>query len=902
MAGAEKMKAQNEGTRFTRRGVLRTLAAIPLATSLGNPQTVPTRPLIPADKRLAPDWVRGLTERGEPEIFRGDELRYVGMPVGGICCGQLYLGGDGRLWLWDVFKSNHSRMSYDGSFDRMEQCGHYIKPVEQGAEYTPDNGAKVEQGFRLRVNSETARTLDRAGFPEVEFRGEYPIGRVTYVDPSAPVQTSLEAFSPFIPLDADDSGLPVTILAFTLRNVSSERATVTLEGWLQNAVCPSEASVQRKNALVLDGKLGTALLSASGDFRDKPGFGTMALSVRVPEGAVLLGEADFGSDRDLSVFQEGSEASGARMGGLGVRLEMDAEETRTVEFLVSWFFPDYAPGGEMGAVEGFPNLRRHYAGRFDGALAVARYVHLHFDRLALGTRLWSRTWYDSTLPYWFLDRTFIPTDCLATQTCHRFDNGRFWGWEGVDCCPGTCQHVWNYAQAMARIFPEIERDLRERVDLGLALHPEGGMGHRAECGPSTFTDGHAGTILRTYREHTLSRDRGFLERIWPNVKPAVEFLIRQDKDRDGILEGEQENTLDAAWYGPMAWVSSLYLAALRCAAEMADERGDGAFASECRATADRGRDALVRRLYNGEYFIHLPPDFKHINSNRGCHIDQVLGQSWAWQVGIDRVVPQRETVSALRALWKYNFAPDAGGYAIEHTAIKGHRIYAEQGEAGLVMTTWPHGGAENAVPGTEGLVETFDRYLGPGGYFDECMTGFEYQAAAHMIYEGEPGSDLVRNGLAAVRAIHDRYAPAKRNPYNEIECSDHYARAMAAYGVFLAACGFRYHGPKGELSFAPKVGPEDFRAAFTTAEGWGAYAQSRSPERLSATLAVLHGRLELTKLSLELADGHQASSVELRTGERRLPGRMIQAGTAVSVLFDAPLALTAPEEIRVTVS
>jgi non-lysosomal glucosylceramidase len=36
------------------------------------------------------------------------------------------------------------------------------------------------------------------------------------------------------------------------------------------------------------------------------------------------------------------------------------------------------------------------------------------------------------------------------------------------------------------------------------------------------------------------------------------------------------------------------------------------------------------------------------------------------------------------------------------------------------------------------------------------------------------------------RAIHDRYAPARRNPYNEIECSDHYARAASGYSVFLS--------------------------------------------------------------------------------------------------------------------
>ena len=54
---------------------------------------------------------------------------------------------------------------------------------------------------------------------------------------------------------------------------------------------------------------------------------------------------------------------------------------------------------------------------------------------------------------------------------------------------------------------------------------------------------------------------------------------------------------------------------------------------------------------------------------------------------------------------------------------------------------------------------------------------------------------------------------------------------MASYGVFLAACGFEYHGPKGHLGFAPRLGPDDFRAAFTSAEGWGTIAQKRENGR-----------------------------------------------------------------------
>src|SRR5207247_6965417 len=117
---------------------------------------------------------------------------------------------------------------------------------------------------------------------------------------------------------------------------------------------------------------------------------------------------------------------------------------------------------------------RHYATRFPDATAVADHVAMHFERLAGQTRLWHRTWYDATLPYWLLDRTFLNTSILATSTCFRFKNGRFYGWEGVGCCAGTCTHVWHYAHAPARLFPELERSARERVDYVVPFDPETG--------------------------------------------------------------------------------------------------------------------------------------------------------------------------------------------------------------------------------------------------------------------------------------------------------------------------------------------------------------------------------------------------------------------------------------------
>ncbi len=156
--------------------------------------------LVPEDKGFSKEWIAALFARGEPECFTKakGEFRYIGMPVGGLFAGQLYLGGDGRLWHWDTFNE------FIFTEDRGPKV-HYDHPMEVAS--------PLAQRFRLAMGDK-AVALDQSGFAEVSFRGEYPLGIVEYADPNLPLSVQLEAFSPFIPLNTEDSSLPVTILSF----------------------------------------------------------------------------------------------------------------------------------------------------------------------------------------------------------------------------------------------------------------------------------------------------------------------------------------------------------------------------------------------------------------------------------------------------------------------------------------------------------------------------------------------------------------------------------------------------------------------------------------------------------------------------------------------------------------
>ena len=528
----------------------------------------------------------------------------------------------------------------------------------------------------------------------------------------------------------------------------------------------------------------------------------------------------------------------------------------------------------------------YYTKQFSSAMEVAEYIAQHFKKLREQTLLWKKTWYKSTLPWWFLERTFMNISTLATTTSHRFKSGRFYAWEGVGCCPGTCTHVYQYAHAMSRIFPELEKDERVRVDLGIGYDDTTGMIRiRGEkTGPSI--DGQAGTILRIYREYLMSPDDQILKEHWDKIKKAVVFVMQQDKNQDGMEDTAMENTLDALWSGEISWIVGLCIAAVFAGQKMAEEMQDPDFVQICKNYVEKGRKNMEKLLFNGEYFIHRPDPAigkKEIGSYNTCHIDQVYGQSWAWQVGLGRVLDKEKTLSALRSLWKYNFMPDVGPYIKEH---KGGRFYALAGEGGMVM---------NANPKKE------DKPYGEAkawqiGYFSECMSGFEHQVASHLMAEG-----MIEESLVLTKTIHDRYHAFKRNPFNEIECSDHYARAMASYGTFISACGFDYNGPKGFIRFSPKWNEPNFKAPFTAAEGWGSYSQKKSANGQAHTIQVKAGSLQLQTISINKLDNLPVTKLKVMVSEQKIPVRFTLQDKQVVIQFDSSRRIQKGEVVTIVI-
>ena len=136
------------------------------------------------------------------------------------------------------------------------------------------------------------------------------------------------------------------------------------------------------------------------------------------------------------------------------------------------------------------------------------------------------------MPDAVIDAAAANISVLKSPTVLRLEDGSFYGWEGVrekeGSCPGTCQHVWNYAYAMCFLFPDLERSIRD-LEFKYSTDDNGRMGFRLMLPVgrkmSDFracVDGQMGAVIKCYREWKISGNNKWLADNWENIKKVLE--------------------------------------------------------------------------------------------------------------------------------------------------------------------------------------------------------------------------------------------------------------------------------------------------------------------------------------------------------------------------------------------
>jgi non-lysosomal glucosylceramidase len=829
-------------------------------------------------------------------------------PLGGIGTGNVSLGARGDLRDWEIFNRPGKGVLLPNTFFaiRVQQAqGEPVCKVLEGPIPPPYN---LSHGFH---------PLRAAGLPRMQeaiFRGEYPFAEIRFKEPGLPVEVVLEAYTPFIPLQEEDSGLPCAIFAYKVKNLAPIPVELTIAASLTNPIgglefddfgnLASGGCGENVNEYWEDSGFSGIYLWSKKYGREDLQYGNLSLVTTHPRVTYkrtwlrsgwydFLREfwKDLSSDGELDDlrYETPSEMGKTDTASLGVVDQLGPGESKVYRFILTWFFPN-RPKSWKKFDAGYrgPFSRNHYSLKFDNAWEVAKYVIQDYSKLERGTRAFHRALFSSTYPPEVLDAISANIVPLRSTTCFWLDDGNFYGYEGCfddsGCCEGTCTHVWSYAQTMAFLFPGLERRMRLN-EFCIETEEDGYLSFRTfkpfgekfiwpwgEGKPEAAVDGQMGSILRVLREWQLSGDREWLDKVWPGVKRALNYTDKHwDTDGDGILDGRQHNTYDIEFYGPNPLCSFYYLAGLRAVQELARVMGEMDLAEKCRFNFIDSSQKLDELLWNGEYFIQKISDMDAFpyQHGSGCLSDQLLGQLYARILGLGDLAPVEHVQGAIKAVYDHNYQHNLRNH------VNCQRTYALNEEAGLILCSWPRGGEPRF----------------PFVYSDEVWTGVEYQVAAHLIYEG-----WIEEGLDIVKAVRERHDGYRRNPWDEVECGHHYVRSMSSWGILLALSGFRCNASDHSLEFNLALKESDFKTFFCNGIAWGTYEQHLDKGVITAKIRIDHGSLALSHIDLSVHRGIKV--VALMKGRQKIPLDFEQDRDRLSMNLDPAVTIPAGHVFR----
>ena len=792
---------------------------------------------LPNTQRVQP----GPQRRRYNGSYSGEYLNRVAFPMGGIGAGMICLEGTGAL-------SHFSLRNRPEVFN--EPCTFAAVSIKGESKFArvlegPVPAWKIF-GAPGTGNGASGTSFGLPRFGSASFRARFPFANVSLRSPDPELEIEITGWSPFEPGDADNASLPVAALEYRIINRSTRMREAVFSFNAKNFMSMG------RNSQAVRAIAGGFVLWGGGSLDRPHEEGAFSATVADPEVKVNCAwfrggwwdgltmawrDIEQGACFDRAPVKEGEEASPGASLFVPFRLEAGGE--KTIVLRLAWYVgrtdlragKDPA-GATPASVQAAPTYRPWYSGRFSGIEDITTYWKEHYEELRRKSKHFSDCFYDSTLPAEVVEAVAANLTILKSPTVLRQSDGRLWAWEGCSdssgCCHGSCTHVWNYAQAIPHLFPSLERTLRE-TEFGPSQNDAGHQQFRSalpirpvEHDFYAAADGQLGGIMKIFREWRISGDTEWLRRLWPKVKQSLDYCIETwDPQHKGVVEEPHHNTYDIEFWGPDGMCTSFYLGALQAAIAMAKALGDSV--SLYAELLAKGKKLAESELFNGEYFIQRI-EWKNLRAKdplenksmvgeyspeavalfekegpkyqygNGCLSDGVLGSWLALVCGVGEVLDRGKVASHLKAIHRYNLRRDLSAHANPQRPS-----YACGSEGGLLLCTWPKGGAPSL----------------PFVYSNEVWTGIEYQVASHLIAMG-----MVKEGLEIVSACRDRYDGSVRNPFNEYECGHWYARAMSSYALLQGLTGARYDAVEKVLYLNPKI-QGDYRCFLATATGYG---------------------------------------------------------------------------------
>jgi uncharacterized protein (DUF608 family) len=819
----------------------------------------------------------GTSHRAYNSAYTKEYLNRVAFPIGGLGAGMFCMEGTGSI----------SHMSIKNKPDIFNEPGIFAAISLKGWK----NGAKILEGpapdwkkFGLRDagNGLGGATTGLPHFRDASFTVRFPFAHLDIADTDVPIKVKVTGWSPFVPTDDDNSGLPVGAMEYKFTNTGNASIEAVFSFNAKNFLRENEGT----NSI---GSIDKGFILSEAGSKQKPLPSNFA--IYTDDAATVVDHCWFrGGWWDpvtmawnavknaevKSVPPVDKDAPGA---SLYVPFTLAKGKEKIIRVMMAWYCPetDQVHGGigtkkeNCDPASGCCNspadigldkydkdfdgkfFKPWYSSRFKDIKAVADYWKENYYELRKNSLLFTNAFYKSSLPPEVVEAVAANLTILKSPTVMRQYDGRLWSFEGCGdtggCCHGSCTHVWNYAQAIPNLFPALERSLRN-TEFCESQDEKGHQNFRAvlPIQPATHefhsaADGQLGGIMKVYREWRISGDNEWLKKIFPMVQKSMDYCINTwDPGKKGVIEEPHHNTYDIEFWGADGMHSSFYIGALQAIIAIGTYLGKDVAAYQ--TLFEKAKKIMENELYDGEYFIQNI-QFKGLNAK-----DPTTEKSFGGEYSEEA----KELLQKEGPKYQYGKGCLSDGVlgawiarmcgladAIDTTKIKSHLkavhkynlkqnlsehanpqrpSFALGDEGGLLLCSWPKGGKLSL----------------PFVYSDEVWTGIEHQVASHLMLMGN-----VEEGLDIVRASRNRYDGRIRNPFNEYECGHWYARALSSYGYLQALTGVRYDAVDKTLFVDSKVG--DFISFISTATGFGTVSFKAG----KALVNTSYGKIDINK-------------------------------------------------------
>lgn len=352
------------------------------------------------------------------------------------------------------------------------------------------------------------------------------------------------------------------------------------------------------------------------------------------------------------------------------RVKLAPRESGTVGLICSWYAPNHVSttGHRFG---------HKYEDWFKDARAVADEIARDHDALLTATKRHYDLIAASSFPKWF--REMAQSSFYTLPACTWLTKeGITFMYESPDGCAlfGTMDVRYYGSFPMLTAFPELDARVLSQFAAvqdadGFIQHDLGGSSGIADTyrfppkpaakplAPKANRHDYDGYwvnlpikfVLEVARHYQWTGDRGFLERIWPNVKRAIAWIRAQDEDDDGLPETHYGydgwKMYDKSNYDANQWV-----AMLPAAARLATDLGEEQYATELMGIHQKALEQIQKHLWTGRYFRQA---FQNDTGNNDMvSIIQTAGNWYADILGFDDGVPRKQVRSALRTIDEIN--------------------------------------------------------------------------------------------------------------------------------------------------------------------------------------------------------------------------------------------------------